>query len=112
MLIAITLLCILSGWLSYQFHWIDQRHEMTRRHRAGVSMSIMEISSIPAGVRASVRDWPMRWEPPPILAPLPLRWLGEKGYSYVLVERTDTQAEFDRITKLFPEAQVAWMNGR
>jgi hypothetical protein len=112
MLIAVTLFCILSGWLSYQFYWIGQRDEVARRHRAGVSISITELSSMPRGVRALIRDWPVPRKPKGVSAPWPLRWLGENGYAYVLVKRTETQAEFDHTTKLFPEAQVAWMKSQ
>jgi hypothetical protein len=111
-LIAVTLLCICLGWLSYQFYWIAQRHEVAQRHRVGTSISILELGNFPPGVNAAVRDWPVRWTPPSPPAPLPLRWLGENGYSYVLVERTQTQAEFDRIAKFFPEAQTAWMRDK
>jgi hypothetical protein len=89
LLISVSLLCLFFGWLSYQFHWIRQRHEVLEQKLATVSI-----------------PWPVPHTVPPAPAPWLLRWLGENGYSRVMVSPEATEAEFDRITNLFPEAKV------
>lgn len=95
---------LLAAFLAYNVNWIHKRHEAQQKHRP------LDGRIIVMGGTLSRTDYVVR--PSFCDAPWPLRLMGEKGCSTILI-RQDTwpqteaeAAEWQRVESLFPEAEV------
>jgi hypothetical protein len=99
-------LTLCASVLGYEAHWVNQRRELINPREPKPSVTVT-----PAYARLPIGKSPVA----PGLLPL----FGETAYAEVVVEFPSgnfanltpvEQAEFDRITRLFPEAKV-WLTG-
>jgi hypothetical protein len=107
--VVMTLFCVL-GWIGWCVTWIQQRHLVATELYLPEMASEADVDNDPF---ASARKG---------LAPWQLRLFGEQGYSEIYLTRYEPNHNFgpsqvfstdedrDRISRLFPEAEVVFWN--
>ena len=99
--VAVTAVGIIVGWLVYQVNWLRQRRAIVNDPKVQATDEIEETvifrKPSPHGIRFMP---PYRWQK----APWQLRWLGEKGYTGILLDPSATDDEVAHVRTLFPEA--------
>ena len=85
--VLVTVVSIWTAWVTYSLNWIQQRHE-----------AIDDGWASPVTVLG---------RPPRASAPGGLWLLGEKGVDLIGVAKGN-ERDFERASRLFPEAQIAW----
>ena len=93
LMIVVTLLAVLIGYVGRQYQIINDRNEAVRGH-----IMVGRVEKFIGPDRTLHVSAPS--------APWPLRWLGERGYAAVEVSVTAPDDEVERLKKLFPEAEI------
>jgi hypothetical protein len=81
MLVLVTLVCVVCGYLGWALNWKRQRNVV--------------LMQLPLAEIGDISD-----------APLLLRLFGVDGVKYVLVSKSVLKQDLDRMRALFPEAEV------
>lgn len=88
---------VVACWLGYELNWIRQRRMVIGDPQVKSIKYHIQISGPFSGPIRRIE-----YE----IAPWPLRWLGEAGYSNILLEMGATDDELFRVRRLFPETGV------
>jgi hypothetical protein len=104
MFIMVTMLCIAVAWLTYQLHWIRERHAAMSSLRGRQILTFDNGSSYRNGKESFTTFW-VRVKRKP--APWSLHIFGEWGAGYLILDLPETDPELAHIRKLFPEGSIS-----
>lgn len=88
MLVLVTLVCVLCGYLGWAISWISQRRDFLSQ--AGVHSIVGFVAKVPA--------------------PMSLRILGEEGTAIIILSDDLPSESKGQAQRLFPEADVDFTN--